>query len=215
MLGAWGSLWLTAIVLIGSVTIAFALLERLRPRFLEDWEPSKLPPVRDSKQIPRYTSVFGAVANVIFLAWWLNGKWELTVFDRSGVRIVLTAAWQPIFWAIAILSLATIAIFAVSFFRPYWTTLRAGIRLALDVLGAGVFCWFLKAQILAEIIVPKVSAQRAAEITNAFNSQMSHSFPLAIVVFAVIIALVDVGRIIRLRSSRAPRLTQSVALMLF
>jgi hypothetical protein len=36
LLGAWGSLWLTAIVLIGSVTIAFALLERLRPRFLED-----------------------------------------------------------------------------------------------------------------------------------------------------------------------------------
>jgi hypothetical protein len=203
LIAAWGSLWLSAIVMVGSVTIAFALLERLRPAFLEDWDPSRLPRIRDTKQIPRYTSVFGAVANVIFLGWWLNGMWSLTIFDHSGVRIVLTSKWETIFWVIALLSMATIAMFAVSFFRPYWTPLRAGIRLVLDAAGAGVFCWFLRAQILAEITVPNVTATRAAEITTAINTQMSRAFPLAIVVFAVILGLVDVGRILRLRSGKS------------
>jgi hypothetical protein len=202
LFNAWGSIWFTALTAVGTVTVVFALVERAqaKSKFLEKWDPNKLPPVRDTKQIPRYASVMGIAANVVFLTWWLNGKWALTIFDHSGVRIVLMSTWQTIFCAIALLSLATIVKFTVDFFRPQWTPLRAGIQLALDAIGAGVFCWFLRARILAEIIAPNVSATRAAEITNAINTQMSRAFPLAIIVFAVILGLVDVSRILRLRS---------------
>src|SRR5947209_1913365 len=45
----WGPLWLTAFFVFGAVTIVFAVLERAqaKSRFLEEWDPRKLPPVRD------------------------------------------------------------------------------------------------------------------------------------------------------------------------
>ena len=42
---AWSGFWTTAVVAIGTVTIVFAVLERAqtRSRFLDNWEPGKLP----------------------------------------------------------------------------------------------------------------------------------------------------------------------------
>ena len=59
-LGAfWGDFWITAFIAIGAVTIDFAVLERVqaKSRFLEKWDPLKLPAVRDPNQIPRSASI--------------------------------------------------------------------------------------------------------------------------------------------------------------
>lgn len=212
LIGAWGSFWLTAFIAIGIVTILFAVLERVqsKTRFLEDWEPRKLPPVRSAKQIPRSSSVFGLVANLVFIVWWVNSMWSQTIFEHSSVRIVLAPTWRIFFWAFLLLSLANIALSAVNLFRPYWTWLRGGTRLGIDCVGSVVFCWLFKAHLLAEISAPHLSSTRAAEISNAINTYMSRSFPFAVIACVLVVVLADVGRLVRLRAGRT-RLIQGLA----
>jgi len=214
LISSWGSVWITSFMAIGIVTAVFAVLERAqtKPAFLENWDPVKLPAVRDVRQIPRFSSVMGVAANVLFLAWWVKGKWSLTVFDQSGVRIVVAPIWQSFFWAILVLCLAVIVLFSVNLVRPQWTRLRAGIQLALDCTGSAVFCWVLKAHILAEISAPNLSAGRAAEIVDAINTNMARSFPFAVAACVLIVALADVGRLYRIRATRAP-LAQGLAVI--
>ncbi|HLW98878.1 MAG TPA: hypothetical protein VKR82_09545 [Candidatus Acidoferrales bacterium] len=214
LIGAWGSLWTTAILAFGVVTAVFAILERVQNNsgFLDNWEPAKLPPVRNAKQIPRFQSVMAVAANILFLAWWINGKWSFTFFENSGVRIVLAPVWQPIYWAVLFLSLATIVLFSVNLARPQWTLSRAAIKIVLDCAGAGVFCWFLKARVLAEITVPNLSSARAAHLVDTINTLMARAFPFGILAWALIILLADIGLIYRIGSGRR-QLAQSLTVM--
>ncbi len=69
----WTSFWPAAFFLIGSVTSVFAVLERVqaKSRFLEAWDPLKLPPVRDPNRIKLSTLVTELTVNVAFCTWWL------------------------------------------------------------------------------------------------------------------------------------------------
>ncbi|MGH9773440.1 MAG: hypothetical protein ACRD50_00655 [Candidatus Acidiferrales bacterium] len=200
--GTWESFWVAALIAVGVVTIVFAVLERMQVqnKLLEDWDPSKLRPVRDPNRIPRASSIVELGVNVVFVGWWVNGMWSQTIFEHSGVRIVFGPVWQYFFWAFLLLALGNIALAAVNLFRPYWTRLRGSIRLIGDVAGSVVFCWLFRVHILAEIRVPNVSAARAAEICNAINVNMARSFPFAVLACVMIVALADVGRLVRLRS---------------
>src|ERR1700730_6824596 len=133
LIGGWGSFWLTAFFMIGMVTTVFAILERKQSSssFLEHWEPRKLPPVRNPRHIPRSGSVLELAANLVFIVWLVNGMWSRTIFDLSGVRIVLAPAWQIFIWAFLLLTLAQVALSAVNLLHPYWTPLRSSIRLLL------------------------------------------------------------------------------------
>jgi D-alanyl-D-alanine-carboxypeptidase/D-alanyl-D-alanine-endopeptidase len=212
LMGAWGSFWLTAFTALGIVTIVFAVLERVQSKsgFLGDWKPRKLPPVRNARQISRSSSVFELAAHLVFMVWWVNHMWFQTLFERSGVRIVLAPTWRAFFWAFLLLALANAVLSAVNLFRPYWTRFRGAVRLALNCAGSVGFCWLLKAHLLAEISAPHLSSARAVEITNAINTNLSRSFPFAVMACVLIIALADVGRLVRLRAGRS-RLIQGLA----
>ena len=201
LLGSWGSLWLTAFIAIGVLTLVFAVLERVQARsnFLENWEPLKLPPVRNAKQIPRFSSIVELVANLVFLVWWVNWRWSQTVFERSGVRIVFAPVWRVFFWAFLLLAVVNIAAAGANLLRPYWTGTRASIRLATDCAGAILFCWLLKAHILAEISAPNLSAAKAATISNAINTYLAKSFPFAVMACVVFVGVPGVVRLVRLK----------------
>ena len=68
------SFWLTAFISVGVVTIVFAVLERVQAntRFMEGWDPHKLPPVRDPNRIPRSSSILELVVGVVFMAWFMT-----------------------------------------------------------------------------------------------------------------------------------------------
>ena len=214
LFGGLGSFWFIALLAVGVVTIVFAVLERIqsRSRFLEDWDPRKLPSVRDPIQIPRFNSILELGANLVFILWWVTSMWSQIIFERTGVRIALGPAWRGFFWAFLSVALANIALAAVNLFRPYWTWLRGSMRLAFDSAGAVAVCWLFRANILAEISAPRLSPARAAEITNAINSHLSKSFPFAVMGCVLIVALSDVGRLVRLRAGRT-RLVRGLALI--
>jgi len=211
IVSAWGGLWSIAFLAVGTVTIVFAVLERAQARsgFLENWDPRKLPAVRDSNQIPRSGSVIEVVVNQAFCIWWATSMSSNVVLDRPHVRIVLSPHWRYFFWGFLFLAIANIVLAAVNLVRPYWTGPRAAFRLACDAAGAVLFCWLLKASILAELTVTATSSARTIEITNAINLWMARSFPIAVII-GVVIAAVDAHRIFRV-TTRRNRLNQDVA----
>ncbi len=208
---AWGSLWLTALIAVGTVTIIFALVERAqaKSRFLENWNPRKLPAVRDANQIPRSGSTIEVAANLAFCIWWATSMSSHVILNRPEVRIVFSNRWQYFFWSFLLLAAANIVLAAVNLSRPYWTVPRATLRLASNAAGSALFCLMLKASILAELVVSDTSTARTLEITNAINLWLGRCFPIALIV-GVVIAAVDVRRIFR---AKAPRvgLKQDVA----
>jgi hypothetical protein len=206
----WGPLWLTAFFGFGAVTIVFAVLERAgaKSRFLEEWDPRKLPAVRDPNQISRASSIFELAASTVFFVWWIELRSPI-VLGQSAVIITLAPVWQYFFWGYLLLGLANIAMSGVNLLRPYWTRVRASIRLTTDVIGAALFCWMCKSAILAGINIPTVSPAKTVEITNAINLWMSRSFPIAIII-GVVIAAVDIRRISRAKTTNT-NLTRGVA----
>ena len=214
LLTIWGSFWGTAFLAVGIVTLVFAVLERVNSRthFLEEWEPRDLPAVRDPNRIPRGSSLFELAALLAFCVWWFGYMWSPVIINRPDVRIVLSPQWKYFFWGFGLLSLANLGMSSVNLARPYWTRLRAGLRLIIDLAGSALVAWVLKAHMLTEITAANVPATRTTQITNAINLWADRAFPIAVVV-GVTIAVFNVYRIVRVKTN-SPSLTQQAAAML-
>lgn len=212
VLSAWSSWWMVAMFALGMVTLVFAVLERVQAKrgFLEDWEPRKLPPVRDPNEIRRGGTIIEIVANLVFgIGWWSIYMSSPLILDRPELRIMLSPTWHYFFWGFLGLSLVSLALSVANLARPYWTGLRASLRLLIDCTGAVLFCFIMKAHIFAQITVPNLSAERMSEITNAINLWMERALPFAIVV-GVAIAVGDLYRIYRVKKNGRPA-TQDLA----
>jgi len=203
---AWGTWWVTALLALGTVTLVFAILERVqaKSKFLEDWNPRKLPPVRDPNRIPRSGPIIEIVINLVFgVWWWITYMSSPLILDRPDIRILLSPVWRYFFWGFLAVALANLAFSFVNLAHPYWTVRRASARLALDVVGSAVFCGLTKANIVAEITVRNISADRTSEIARAINSWMDKAFPVAVVITAAVL-LGNLYRVYRVRKSQAP-----------
>ena len=58
---------------------------------------------------------------------------------------------------------------AINLFRPFWTWVRATVRLVSDCVGSVLFCWLMKANIIAAISVVNVAPEKTAQIAHAIN----------------------------------------------
>lgn len=212
----WSAWWLTAFFALGTVTLVFAALEHVQAnsRFLENWNPRQLPPVRHPNQIPRSGSVIEVVANLIFAIWWIdimsNVMSTRVVLNRPEIRIVMSPVWRHFFWAFLLLALINTVAAGVNLARPYWTVLRASFRLAADGASSALFCWMMKASVVAEITGVHIPPARVVEITNAVNLGMAKVFPVVLAA-GVVIALVDARRILRVRSAAPVQLKGAVS----
>jgi len=200
----WASLWGTAFLAVGTVTLVFAIFERvqLRSRFLEQWNPRKLPSVNDPNLIPRFNSILELAANLIFCVWWTAHMSSAVILNQVNLRISLSPAWRYFFWGFLLVAFVNIGLAVANLARPYWTARRATIRLVSDISGSVLFCWLLKANILTEIAGVNISPVKAVQLTAAINLWMARMFPVAIIV-GVVIALVNIFRIVRVATPTA------------
>jgi hypothetical protein len=205
----WGAWWYTAFFALGTVTIVFVAIEHLqaKSRFLEDWNPRKLPPARNANQIRRFDSLIEVVVNLIFGIWWIDVMSSPVVLDHPEIRVVLSPVWRYFFWGFLLLALINVVLACVNLARPYWTVLRASFRLATNLTASALFCWMTKASVLAEITGAKIPAARAFELTNAVNLGLAKVFPVVLAT-GVVIMIVDARRIQRVKSARPVQLTE-------
>jgi hypothetical protein len=195
---AWGGFWLAAMIAIGVVTIVFAVLERAQTNsgFLENWDPRKLPAVRDPRRIPRLSSTLDLVANVVFCSWWIVAMRSALVLDRPNVRIALAPVWNVFFAGFLILALINIVAAGVNLLRPYWTRWRAAVRLVTDLAGSTLFITLCRSNIIASLTVDGTASARTARIVDTINHVMFQVWPIVMVVGLIVLG-VDIYRLIR------------------
>ncbi len=212
---AWGSLWAITLSMMGAVTVVFAVLEQVQAKqhFMEKWDPRKLPPVRNTNQIKRSSSIGEIVGNLALIGW-VSYLSSPLIVNRPEIQVLLSPVWRYFFWGYLCVALANTALSVANFMRPYWTTQRAAFRLMADCVGSVLFCWLAKAHIIAGLTVPKLGAARAAEIANAANLWMDKTlFPLAIL-FGVAILAGDLYRIYRVKKTPITVIQGAVAVVL-
>jgi hypothetical protein len=195
---AWGGFWLSATMAIGGVTIVFAALERAQANsgFLENWDPRKLPAVRDTRRIPRLSSTLDLVANVVFCSWWIVAMRSSLVLDRPSVRVALAPVWHLFFVGFLILALVNIVVAGINLLRPYWTRGRAAVRLVTDLAGSALFITLCRSNIIASVTVAGTASARTARIVDTINHVMFQVWPIMMVVGLIVLG-VDVYRVIR------------------
>jgi hypothetical protein len=191
------NLWATLLYFVFFTTLAFVIIERSGVKLdcLHTWNPRKLPPRRDPNRIARGNSLFEIAVLAAFNVWFAGMFWPRPVIDLYGAQITPAPAWKFIFWSDLILSTCNLAISAVNLFYPYWTRLRASLRLMTTALGYGVFCWLCRAQVVAA-----VAPADAAKLARLVNAAMPSLFWFAIAVGLVTLAF-DLRRIIRVKAA--------------
>jgi hypothetical protein len=201
---AWGGFWLAAMMAIGVVTIVFAVLERAQANsgFLENWDPRKLPAVRDPRRIPRPSSSVDLVVNVVFCSWWIVAMRSSLLLDRPDVRIALAPGWHVFFMGYLMLALVNIVVASVNLLRPYWTRGRAAMRLVTDLAGSALFMALCRSNIIASLTVAGMSPARTARLVDTINHVMFRVWPIVMVVGLIVLG-VDIYRIIRVGDASA------------
>jgi hypothetical protein len=211
---AWGALWSTAFMALATVTLVFAVLERLQAKshVLDQWNPRKLPPVRNPNHISRTGSLIEVVVNLVFAGWWIDLMSSPVILDRPEIRIGLSPVWRYFFWGFLLLAFVNAAHAVVNFARPYWTVPRASVRLITDATASGLFCWMLqfKANVLAEVTIPRLASAQMQVVTNAINLAMARAFPFVLLA-GVIILLVDAYRISRVKNTTPAQLKGEIS----
>lgn len=138
--GGWASLFTNVIVIFGSVTLAFAILERVQSAVsvLQQWDPRKLPRPKD--RVSRVESVFGLVFSNVYIAWWLSlPHYGALIFGPIAGFFSLNPALHA--WYLPLLAPPTIVAVqqCVNILRPQWTWLRAGALLLSDFIALFIF----------------------------------------------------------------------------
>jgi hypothetical protein len=195
---AWGGFWLAATIAIGVVTIVFAVLEQTQAKsgFLENWDPRKLPAVRDPRRIPRLSSTLELVANVVFCSWWIVAMRSSLVLDRPDVRLTLAPAWGLFFGGFLLLAVVNIVAAGMNLLHPYWTRGRAGIRLVTDLASSTLFVSLCRSNIIASLTVAGVTSATTSRIVDTINHVMFQAWPIVMVVGLIVLG-VDIHRVIR------------------
>lgn len=209
----WAPFWSQAFFLFAVVTIVFIVLEKMQAKnkFLDKWDPLKLPAYRDPNRITRFDSAVDLGANFVFVVWWFTRMSSPTIFDREGVRITLGAWWHSFYWIFFALALANIALAGWNMFVPYWTANRAWIRLALNAATSATICWVFRVNLLAQVAAPNLPTARAAQIVDAINAAVSRCFPIAVAVCVLVLILSDGRRLLRLRHREAGKVVTAAA----
>lgn len=211
--------WTGGFTALGVVTLVFAVLERIQPSSnpLLNFQPRKLPPVRNPNHIPRSSSLFEIAAQLVFVVWMIFNlhsvilvdqpdlRIQLAVLvDQPGFRILLSATWRSYYWAFIVLALLQAALSAANLRYPYWTRLRATLRLLSDAAGATLFCWMLATNMFADFLLTDTANHKSLQLASTLNQWLSKSVPFAILACLAIIGY-DVYRILR-HSANSARL---------
>jgi hypothetical protein len=198
LLASLGTAWEVAFFSAAAVTVIFGCLQftQEKSHFFENWNPRELPAVRDAFKIRRFDSIVEIVVGVAFVLCWIAYAYTLAPFMGSFFKLMLNPVWFDFFWGFLAIGLANIVLAIFNLRRPYWTVPRAACRLASDLAGGALFCWLMKADIVASIWMANLDAAKTAALNHWIQFGMAQYFPVAVILVAIIV-VVDAFRIYR------------------
>ena len=192
LIGRWGSLWTTMVIIFGTVTLAFAILERVQSAMsaVQQWDPRKLPRVaRPKERVSRVESVFGLVFSIVFIAWWLSlSRYGHVMFGPIAgffsLNPALRAWYLPAIAPTCIIALQQ----CVNLLRPQWTWFRAAAMLLSDSIALFIFVSLAK---IHPYLISARTANLDAQHTQALvKLNQVCSWSILCVIIGICIALV-------------------------
>ena len=215
LLAAGATLCTVAFVAAGVVTLIFALLQwsEKRTHFLEHWNPRQLPSVRDPYSIPLSTSVTELAINTAFIFWWMAYVSSPFLFAGPAFKLSLAPVRVYFFWGYLAISFFNLALAVVNLRSRHWTGLRATSRLTLDLAGGVLFCWLMKANLVATLYIVNLDPARTLAMKNAIHTWMDRCFPIAVIISAIVV-VIDLMRIVRLNSNDSFVLTRGITVLM-
>ena len=134
----------SAHIWLAIVTLGFGALRWLKPDLwsLKEWDPLRLPSVRDPLKISRLGSALEVLFSLMFLSWWMDMPHVVlkNYAVTSGVRWQTPTLWIHLhgdfYWLICEIIAGSIALSIVSFVYPTWTRTRMAVRSAIDGITA-------------------------------------------------------------------------------
>jgi hypothetical protein len=143
VVGGWASLWINALVIFGTVTLVFAVLERFQSniKILQRWDPRKLPRLAKPKdRVSRVESVFGLAFGVLYVVWWLSlPRYAHVLFASGAAEITLNSALRAWYLPALVPTMVVIVQQCINLLRPQWTWLRAVTLLLADSIALVIF----------------------------------------------------------------------------
>jgi len=142
---------------VGALTIIAAIIQRqkVRPKFLTDWNPRDLPkPLQRPVFRPqtRFDNVAGLIAQGVFVLWWIRvlAVWIPYVSYvplKTGQELDLARApiWDVLFWPVLGLMLASMAVHALKLSGARFRMAAYGLDLARSVAALPVLWIALQA----------------------------------------------------------------------
>ena len=209
MVRTWSELWFGAFVTFGIVTLVFAVLERTQANsgWLEKWDPLKLPKVKDTRRIPRASSVFEVVFGIIAVMWLVELASSGILLNHASIQIALTQAGRGFVWVVTAMSVFGVGMSTVNMFRPFWTRARLGLRVVQDLVSTLVFGLMSRAGALIILSGASIPSAKAVEVNAAVNTWLSVSVAIVGAICAVI-TIVDMVRLIFMNTNRPAWLSQ-------
>ncbi len=192
--------------MIGSVTIVFAILERVqqKSKFMEKWDPRKLPAVRDPNRIPLSNSVMELTVNMVLCGWWpVVGRWPLVPDVKctsASVTVTLAPIWRYFFWGYLVMDVGNIDLSSGQCFPALLDVATRRVRVLSSKRRSSDLLGDEGSTSLTGISVVNVAPEKTAAIAHIINWWAAKLFPWMIV-FCVLLAVVNAYRIIRVRSS--------------
>ena len=197
----WSEAWVGVFFAFGIVTLVFAVLEQTQhnSRWLEKWDPLKLPKVRDTRRIPRASSVFEIVFGIIAVMWLIDFASSGLLLDQASIRIALTPIGRQFVWIITGLSTLGIGVSALNLFRPIWTRGRMAIRVLQDFVSMLLAGLMARAGGLIALSGSSIPATNSVAANAAVNTWISVMLTIVAAICAIVM-MVDLVRLIFLKT---------------
>jgi len=215
LLETLGSLWTSMLTAFAVITVGFAVGEgsQRRSASRRDWDPKRLPAVRDVLKIPRFGSAAEIVIDLLFLAWWLGGLPFPVALKSGGAPWTFgpvplwenfrEQAFVPV--ALAVIAGAMLGVFAL--LRPYWTRLRLAVRVGIDLFVAGIILAYLgpRSADLSALWSSGIGAAVQGAAPDRVHAWLGLSAGLTLGIVAVICLAVSLRNIVRILRYEALR----------
>jgi len=204
--------WRTAFMVVGIVTVTFALLDRyhVKLKSLDQWDPRKLPRVPAAPDTAaRWNQLAGFIWGMLAAVFWVYLMGARTEFSfPGGLRFILGPVWKYLYWPVLVLTLTSASVDLLAFLYPCWTLVRTRVRLGINATQLLLALALLRVGNWGELASANLSALEIAKAMTWINAGIQ----VALISTAVIVVIDALLQIRVLRAGHTKPVAASGAL---
>ena len=183
-----------ALMVFAWTTLSFAIIDYAQAQLKlgHDWDPRRLPKLGNpDRRMSRFDSLIECLASAFALIWLLSiPQAPFLVLGPAAAFLGFAPIWSTVYVPMVLMTIATIALSAVNFLKPFWTPARSYARLAISSVSIGAMAALLNAREWLVIRPGAIAPDGAplAKVAEIANRAMEIGIVVALIITAIQIA---------------------------